>query len=113
MLQNVFQSYSNEKPNLTGSNYFAGITNMVLDAVLVGVLRWGVLERIVNWSKPDHWELLFYSVQIAKKLHLTKLNSSFWARCTGLRHNGSSELDEQYLRSVVEMFYNFQLLKYS
>ena len=45
MLQNVFQSFliAAEKPNLgLAATLAAGITNMVLDAVLVGVLRWGV-----------------------------------------------------------------------
>lgn len=48
MLQNVFQSFliAAEKPNLgLAATLAAGITNMVLDAVLVGVLRWGVLEQ--------------------------------------------------------------------
>ena len=45
MLQNVFQSFlvAAEKPNLgLIATLAAGFTNMILDAVFVGVFRWGI-----------------------------------------------------------------------
>lgn len=58
MLQNVFQSFliAAEKPRLgLIATVSAGVTNMILDALLVGVLRWSVAgAALATGLSPDH-----------------------------------------------------------
>ena len=118
MLQNVFQSFliAAEKPKLgLAATLAAGITNMVLDAVLVGVLRCGVcgaaLATGISQTIGGLLPFLYFIRPNSSKLHLTK--SKFKLRpilqaCA----NGSSELMSNISGSVVGIVYNFQLLKY-
>ena len=98
MLQNVFQSFliAAEKPNLgLAATLAAGITNMVLDAVLVGVLRWGVLGAAlatgISQTIGGLLPFIYFIRPNSSKLHLTKakfkLRPILYA-CA----NGSSEL---------------------
>ena len=118
MLQNVFQSFliAAEKPNLgLAATLAAGITNMVLDAVLVGVLRWGVLGAAlatgISQTIGGLLPFIYFIRPNSSKLHLTKakfkLRPILYA-CA----NGSSELMSNISGSVVGIVYNFQLLKY-
>lgn len=118
MLQNVFQSFliAAEKPNLgLAATLAAGITNMVLDAVLVGVLRWGVfgaaLATGISQTIGGLLPFIYFIRPNSSKLHLTKakfkLRPILYA-CA----NGSSELMSNISGSVVGIVYNFQLLKY-
>lgn len=118
MLQNVFQSFliAAEKPNLgLAATLAAGITNMVLDAVLVGVLRWGVfgaaLATGISQTIGGLLPFIYFIHPNSSKLHLTK--AKFKLR--PILHacaNGSSELMSNISGSVVGIVYNFQLLKY-
>lgn len=118
MLQNVFQSFliAAERPKLgLAAIVGAGLTNMILDALFVGVLRWGVagaalatgLSQCVGGLLP-----LFYFIRpntSLLKLTRTKLERKpILQACV----NGSSELMSNISSSIVGMIYNFQLLKY-
>lgn len=119
MLQNGFQIYLSvaEKPKL-GLYYTvaAGLTNMVLDAVFVGLFNWGVagaavatgISQCVGGILP-----IFYFIK-KNDTPLRLVNAKCEARplikaCT----NGSSELMSSVSSSIVSALYNFQLLKYA
>ncbi len=118
MLQNVFQSFliAAERPKLgLAAIVGAGVTNMILDALFVGVLRWGVagaalatgLSQCVGGLLP-----LFYFIRpntSLLKLTRTKLERKPILQACA---NGSSELMSNISSSIVGMIYNFQLLKY-
>ena len=88
---------------------------MVLDAVLVGVLRWGVfvaaLATGISQTIGGLLPFIYFIHPNNSKLHLTKakfkLRPILYA-CA----NGSSELMRNISGSVVGIVYNFQLLKY-
>jgi len=118
MLQNVFQSFliAAEKPKLgLLATVAAGCTNMVLDAVFVGLFRWGVagaaiatgLSQCVGGLIP----LIFFlrPNDSPLRLRLTKLEARPLLQACG---NGSSELMSNISSSLVSMIYNFQLLRY-
>ena len=118
MLQNVFQSFliAAEKPNLgLVATLAAGITNMVLDAVLVGVLRWGVagaaLATGISQTVGGLLPFIYFLLPNNSKLHLTKAKFELRPILQACA-NGSSELMSNVSASVVGIVYNFQLLKY-
>ena len=118
MLQNVFQSFliAAEKPNLgLAATLAAGITNMVLDAVLVGVLRWGVfgaaLATGISQTIGGLLPFIYFIRSNSSKLHLTKAKFKLRPILQACA-NGSSELMSNISGSVVGIVYNFQLLKY-
>ena len=118
ILQNMFQSFfvTAEKPHL--GFWFtvgAGCTNMVLDVLMVGVWGWGVegaaiatfISQLVGGVLP-----VFYFIDRSNtsRLHLCK--TSFYSKV--LRDaciNGSSELMTNLSMSLVNILYNFQLLR--
>ncbi len=118
MLQNVFQSFliAAERPDLGFKiTVAAGVTNMVLDALFVGLFKWGVagaavatgLSQTVGGVLP----LIFFCRQNGSPLRLvkTKLESRPILKAFA---NGSSELMSNIAISVVSILYNFQLMKY-
>lgn len=118
MLQNVFQSFlvAAERPKLgLAATLAAGFTNMILDAVFVGVFGWGIagaavatgLSQTVGGVLP----LIYFMRKNDSPLHLhwTKLEfRPLLQACT----NGSSELMSNVSASVVSIVYNHQLLRY-
>lgn len=93
----------------------AGITNMVLDAVFVGLLGWGlegaaaatVLSQCVGGLLP----LIYFARPNSSLLRLGKTRVNF--RVLGQTClNGSSELMSNIAVSLVSMLYNRQLLHY-
>ncbi|MCI8623487.1 MAG: MATE family efflux transporter [Provencibacterium sp.] len=118
MLQNVFQSFfiAAEKPKLgLLATVAAGLTNMVLDAVFVGLFRWGVagaaLATGVSQCVGGIFPLAYFIRPNDSLLQLTrtKLQIKPMLRACG---NGSSELMSNVASSVVSIIYNFQLMKY-
>ena len=94
----------------------AGVTNMVLDAVFVAVLRWGLVgaaaatafSQCVGGVIP----LVYFARPNSSILRLGK--TKFDGRVLGQTClNGSSELMSNISMSVVSMLYNVQLLKYA
>ncbi|MDD3368917.1 MAG: MATE family efflux transporter [Lachnospiraceae bacterium] len=117
MLQNVFQSFmvTAEKPRLgLGITVLAGITNILLDALFVAVLKWGLIgaalataiSQIIGGFLP----LVYFARPNPSRLKLVK--TSIYPRVllqTCL--NGSSELMVNVSLSLVNMLYNFQLMR--
>ena len=119
MLQMEFQSFfiTAEKPQLgLWATVAAGVTNMVLDALLVGVLSWGLegaalatgISQLVGGVIP----LVYFSRPNSSLLALGKTNFDGHALLKTCI-NGSSELMSNISMSVVGMLYNLQLLKYA
>ena len=117
MLQNIFQSFliAAEKPKLgLVATVAAGVTNMTLDFLFVGVLPFGVagaaiatgISQCVGAAIP-----LFFFLRKDSLLRLipTRLRAKPIVAACG---NGSSELMSSISSSIVGMLYNFRLLKY-
>lgn len=120
ILQYEFQSFfiTAEKPQLgLVVTVAAGMTNIILDAVLVGLLRWGLvgaaaatalsqavggIAPLVYFGRSNNTSLL--------KLTRTKFDGSALLRACV---NGSSELMSNISMSIVGMLYNVQLIKYA
>lgn len=117
MLQNVFQSLFAvaEKPKLgLIITVAAGMTNIVLDALFIVALRWGlagaaiatVISQVVGGVLP----IIYFAHRNSSLLRLTK--PVFQAKmmikvCT----NGSSELMTNLSNSLIGVLYNLQLIK--
>ena len=119
MFQNVFQSFliAAEKPRLgLAATVSAGVTNMVLDALLVGVFRWGLagaalatgLSQTVGAVIPM---VFFLDRENGSALHFsfTPMEAHPLLQACG---NGASELMSNISGSIAAMVYNFQLLKF-
>ena len=120
MLQNVFQVIlpvaERQKLGLI-FNLVGGITNIILDALFVGVFRWGVIgaglatgiSETIAATLPIFY---FLSKRNTSLLHLTKTRFEFkpMLRACG---NGVSELFSNVSGSIVSIVYNLQLLKYA
>lgn len=117
ILQNVFQSFfvTAEKPKLgLYVTVGAGLTNIVLDALLVGAFRWGVagaaLATILSQAVGGLTPIVYFLRENSSLLHLVRPRFDgrvLWKTCT----NGSSELMSNISGSIVSMLYNFQLLR--
>ena len=119
MLQNMFQSFlvTAERPELgLVMTILAGATNMLLDALFMGIFAWGTvgaalataISQFVGGAAP----FFFFLKPKRSLLWLTKPvfdGQAFLKTCT----NGSSELVTNISLSIISMLYNFQLLKYA
>ena len=121
VLQSLFQSFcvTAEKPDLgLRVTVMSGVTNMVLDAVLVmllpqeyklaGAAAATALSQTVGGAVP----LIYFSRKNTSILRLGKCRfdgRAIFKACT----NGSSELMSNISMSLVGMLYNIQLLKYA
>jgi len=119
MLQFAFQSFfiTAEKPQLgLAVTVASGVTNMVLDALLVAVFPMGLvgaalataLSQVVGGMIP-----LFYFFR--PNTSLLRLTATHWDGRALLRTctNGSSELMSNISMSLVSMLYNAQLMSYA
>lgn len=116
VLQMEFQSFfvAAEKPKLgLAVTVASGVTNMVLDAVLVGILPMGLvgaaaataISQVVGGVIP----LIYFGRKNGSLLRLGKAwfdGRALWKTCA----NGSSELMSNVSMSLVSMLYNIQLL---
>lgn len=119
MLGNLFQSLfiAAEKPKLgLYTNIVAGIMNMVLDALFVAVLDFGLEGAAIATAISQFFGGVIPVIYFARKndslLRLTKtgFNGSVLIRSIT---NGSSELMSNISSSVVTVFYNYQLMKFA
>jgi Na+-driven multidrug efflux pump len=119
IIQFAFQSFciTAEKPNLSlWMTVAAGVCNIVLDALFVAVLRWGLVGAafataiaqilgaiipLVYFARPNSSLLRFCRCRFDGRALLRT--------CT----NGSSELMSNVSMSLVSMLYNLQLLRYA
>lgn len=119
ILQNVFQSFfvTAEKPKLgLYITMGAGLTNIVLDALLVGVLHWGVagaaIATILSQAVGGLTPIVYFLRKNDSLLRLIRPRFDggvLWRTCT----NGSSELMTNVSISLVNMLYNFQLIRFA
>ncbi len=116
MLQMEFQCLfaTAEKPKLGLTvTVAAGVTNMVLDWLLVGVLRWGLVgaaaATAVSQAVGGVIPLIYFARENSSLLRLTRCpfdGAVLLKTCA----NGSSELMSNISMSVVSMLYNGQLM---
>ena len=119
ILQNEFQSFliASEKPQFgLFITIAAGVTNMVLDALFVGVFRWGLMgaaaatvtSQVVGGMIP----LIYFATTKTSSLYLCRTKFDFRAvlKTCG---NGASEMMTNLSMSLVNILYNFQLMRFA
>ncbi len=119
ILQNVFQSFfvTAEKPKLGLAVIItAGVTNMILDLLFVGILGFGLLGAAVATVCGEMigglFPVLYFSRKNSSLLRLgkTQFNGRILMQtCI----NGSSELMTNLSSSIVNSLYNVQLMKFA
>lgn len=119
ILQNVFQSFfvTAEKPKLGLAVIItAGVTNMILDLLFVGILGFGLLGAAVATVCGEMigglFPVLYFSRKNSSLLRLgkTQFNGRILMQtCI----NGSSELMTNLSSSIVNSLYNIQLMKFA
>ena len=117
MMQNVFQSFLvvAERPHLgLMVTIAAGLTNMILDAYFIAILRLGVVgaaaATAISQSVGGLIPLVYFILPNRSRLRLgkTRMNSGALLKaCT----NGSSEFMTNISMSIVNMLYNWQLMR--
>ena len=118
MLQNMFQSFliAAEQPKFgLLITLAAGVTNMVLDALFVGVFRWGIagaaiatgISQTVGGVVPLMYFL--FSKSSPLRLRWTGFEAQPLLRSCA---NGSSELMSNISGSLIGMLYNAQLMRF-
>lgn len=119
MLQTAFQSFmvTAEKPKLgLWITVAAGVTNIVFDALFVAVFKWGVIGAAVATAMSQYVgglaPLIYFARKNSSLLRLGKCEFDGKAMvkiCT----NGSSELMTNLSLNLVNMLYNFQLMRFA
>lgn len=117
VLQNIFQSFfvTAEKPTLSLKIVIiAGVTNVMLDYLFIVVFQWGIagaaiatgIGQVVGGFVP----VIYFARKNDSLLRLTKagMNGSILLKTFG---NGSSEMVTNLSTSLVNILYNFQLMK--
>lgn len=117
VLQNVFQSFfvTAEKPSLSLKiSIIAGVTNVVLDFLFIKVFHWGIagaaiatgLGQVVGGIVP----IIYFARENDSLLKLTR--AGFEGKILlKTFSNGSSEMVTNLSTSLVNILYNFQLMK--
>ena len=119
MLQNVFQSFfvTAEKPHLGLYVVIAaGVTNMVLDFLFVGILGFGLAGAALATVCGEFIGGLFPIFYFTRKnSSLLRLGKTQWNGHVLLQTciNGSSELMTNLSSSIVNALYNMQLMKFA
>ncbi len=119
MLQMEFQSFfvTAEKPKLgLYVTIVSGVTNMILDALLVAVFPLGLkgaaaataISQLVGGGLP----MMYFARKNTSLLKLTKTDLDIKAVMKGCA-NGSSELMSNISMSLISMLYNIQLIKFA
>lgn len=119
ILQMEFQSFfiTAERPTLgLVVTIGAGVTNMVLDGLLVGVLSWGLvgaaLATVISQMIGGFIPIIYFARKNSSilKLGKTRYDGKVLLKvCT----NGSSEFMSNISMSLVGILYNAQLLNYA
>ena len=119
MLQNVFQSFfvTAEKPKLGLAVIItAGVTNMILDLLFVGILGFGLagaaIATVCGEMIGGLFPVFYFSRKNSSLLRLgkTQFNDRILMQtCV----NGSSELMTNLSSSIVNSLYNIQLMKFA
>lgn len=120
MIQNTFQAFfmTAEKPVLgTIFTIASGLTNIILDTLLVGVFKFGLvgaaiatdIAQLVGCFGPL---IYFSSKRNTSTLKLVKTNIELRVVLTTCA-NGASELVTNISSALVNVLYNLQLMKYA
>ncbi|MGN0361770.1 MAG: MATE family efflux transporter [Bilifractor sp.] len=117
MLQNCFQTFliTAERPRMgLLVTVLAGVTNMILDALFMGVLRWGIgsaaAATIIGQYIGAVIPLVYFLMPNRSRLRLGKTHFDGKALIKVVT-NGSSEFLSNVSMSVVNMLYNWQLMR--
>ncbi|MCR5308760.1 MAG: polysaccharide biosynthesis C-terminal domain-containing protein [Bacilli bacterium] len=117
MLQNVFQSFFLVAEKGRTGFFFvlaAGITNIILDALFVAVLKMGILGAalgtIIGYIIGGFGPLLYFILKKDLPINLGKAELSLKDLFKSL-YNGMSEFVSNISMSLVTIIYNAQLLK--
>ena len=94
----------------------AGLTNIVLDALLVAVFEWGLdgaafataISQFVGGAVP----VLYFAINKTSVLRFCRTHA-YWKTLLSACFNGSSELLSNISASVVTILYNYQLLRFA
>ena len=119
ILQYAFQSFciAAEKPNLSlGMTVASGCTNIVLDALFVGLFQWGLIGAAAATSIAQTLGAVIPIVYFARENpSLLRLGRCRFDGHALLRTaaNGSSELMSNLSMSLVSMLYNLQLMAFA
>ena len=118
MLQNVFQSFlvAAEKPKLgLAVTICAGVFNMVLDYLFVGVFDWGVAGAAAATAVAETVggvvPLIYFITPNNSTLRLGRPSKEIFAFFSACG-NGISELMTNVSMSLVNMVYNYKLIEY-
>ena len=119
MLQNVFQSFlvTAERPTFgLWITVAAGVCNIVLDFLFLGVFGWGLtgagVATLISQVLGGFIPLVYFTAPNKSLLRLGKTHMNMRAllkSCT----NGASEFMTNISYSFVTILYNFQLLKFA
>lgn len=117
MLQNVFQVFfvTAEKPHLGLYVIIsAGVTNMILDFLFIAVFHFGLAGAAVATAIGETVgglvPMIYFARPNSSRLKLVRTKPE-WKALGQACFNGSSELMTNISASVVNMLYNFQLMK--
>lgn len=119
MLMNAFQSFymAAERPQLgTWMSVASGVVNIVLDAVFVWLLGWGVTgaaaATMLSWLVGGGFPLLYFSSKRINRgtLHLIHGSRTLWPYVGKACTNGLSEYVGVISLSLVSICYNLQLM---
>lgn len=116
ILQNAYQSFlvTAEKPHLgLALSIIAGVTNMILDFLLVYVYSWGIwgaalataFSQFLGGIIPS----IYFSRKNSSRLKFVKTSLDLKALVSACG-NGSSEMMTNLSSSIVSLLYNYQLL---
>ncbi|MCM1186102.1 MAG: MATE family efflux transporter [Lachnoclostridium sp.] len=119
MLQAAYQSFfiTAEKPHLgLALSILAGLTNIVMDAVFVYLLRFGIwgaafataMSQFVGGIVPT----LYFLRKNSSSLRLVKAKID-WNNIGKACSNGASEMMTNLSGAIIGLLYNFQLLKFA
>ena len=119
VVQNVFQSFfvTAEKPGLSLKvSVMSGLTNIILDALFIIVFKWGIAGAALATGAGQLIGALVPVFYFARKnssiLRFTKTrfeSKVLLKACT----NGSSEMVANLSASLVNIMYNFQLMRFA
>lgn len=118
MLQSAFQAFfpAADKPRLGFAfTLVAGCTNIVLDALFVGLLGWGVAgaayATVITEFIGGLGPIVYFARDNASCLRLCKPGGG-WRVIGRTCVNGSSEMMTNIALSLVAMLYNWQLMRF-
>ena len=118
VLQNVFQSFfvTAEKPGLSLKvSVVAGLTNVALDYLFISIFHWGIggaaAATIIGQAVGGFIPIFYFIKKNDSLLQLTRITRFEGSILGKTLANGSSEMIANLSASIVNILYNFQLMK--